>query len=512
MTAIPARAPRPLPDDATGAGLEFHRLVYARQRWGWWTPLVTGLLGLAFYLVLSLAVVMILVVVALADPAYAEKLIFTDLVRFDLTDPLLIAVLLGSIALLWPSYTLASLIVNGKGIGFLSSVAGRLRWRWMLLCAGVAVVVYVVLTAISMVLPGEEVAAGDVIEPSRNPAFLVALLVILLLVPFQAAAEEFVFRGYLQQAVGRWLRHPAWAILLPVPLFVLGHLYDVIGQTSVAVFAVAAGWLTWRTGGLEAAIALHVINNLAAFGLGVFGLSDVNATETSILSLVMSIVMIGIYAGLVELLWRRGDGRRRVRLTPPPAPVFAGYPAAAGYPGYGLPQVAPGYGHPGAPVYGQPVPPYGQAPVPPSGQAPVPPHGQAPVPPSGQPPVPPSGQAPVPPYGQPPVPPYGQPPVPGQPGAPAYGQPGFPTPPTEAPRQAPRWGEYAPGYPVPQQTPPQPGAAPAEPGAPAPQSAAVPAEPDRQPAHEPGTTPASESESTPAPEPEQESSPEPSRD
>jgi hypothetical protein len=47
-------------------------------------------------------------------------------------------------------------------------------------------------------------------------------VVILLLVPLQAAAEEYIFRGYLMQSIGRWLRHPAFAILLPVPLFVLG--------------------------------------------------------------------------------------------------------------------------------------------------------------------------------------------------------------------------------------------------------------------------------------------------
>jgi hypothetical protein len=63
--------------------------------------------------------------------------------------------------------------------------------------------------------------------------------------------------------IGRWLRHPAFAILLPVPLFVLGHGYDLLGQIGVGLFAVAAGWLTWRTGGLEAAIALHVVNNLS---------------------------------------------------------------------------------------------------------------------------------------------------------------------------------------------------------------------------------------------------------
>lgn len=142
-------------------------------------------------------------------------------------------------------------------------------------------------------------------------------VVLLLVVPFQAAAEEYVFRGYLMQAIGRWLRHPAFAILLPVPLFVLGHLYDPLGQVSVGVFAVAAGWLTWRTGGLEAAIALHVVNNLLAFLLGLAGLSDVNATSPGVDSFIWSTVVVAAYVGVVELLYRRSRMPRTLTFTPP---------------------------------------------------------------------------------------------------------------------------------------------------------------------------------------------------
>ncbi len=81
------------------------------------------------------------------------------------------------------------------------------------------------------------------------------------------------------QLVGSWLRHPAFAILLPVPLFVLGHGYDVWGAASVGLFAVVAAWLTWRTGGLEAAISLHIVNNLLIFLLGSVAVVDANATS-----------------------------------------------------------------------------------------------------------------------------------------------------------------------------------------------------------------------------------------
>ncbi len=174
------------------------------------------------------------------------------------------------------------------------------------MCGALAVVTAAVLTGLSLLVPADPAAqAGEVLQPADNPWLLATLLVILLVVPLQAAAEEYVFRGYLQQAIGRWLRHPLFAILLPVPLFVLGHLYDPLGQASVAVFAVAAGWLTWRTGGLEAAIAVHVVNNLLAFTLALAGLSDVNASSPGIVSFIWSALLVGAYVSGVEVLMRR---------------------------------------------------------------------------------------------------------------------------------------------------------------------------------------------------------------
>lgn len=323
------RPARPLPDDATHGGLAFHRLVFARQRSGWWTPLVTGILGVAFYLVFLIVIIGVYIVLALIFPSVGEQLLTLDTtVMFDLTDPLLVALLLLSIVVMLPSYLLASLIINGRRVGFISSAAGRLRWGWMLLCTGAALIVAVVLSLLSFLLPAEEGAA--VPEPAQNPALWATFAVLIVLVPLQSAAEEYVFRGYLMQAIGRWLRHPLFAILLPVPLFVLGHLYDPIGQLSVGVFAVAAGWLTWRTGGLEAAIALHVVNNLTAFLLALAGLADVNDSSPGWISFAHSVLLIGAYCGVVEWLFRRRRLGRTVIVTPPAMPH--GYPAAPPYP------------------------------------------------------------------------------------------------------------------------------------------------------------------------------------
>ncbi len=316
MTSRPA-----LPADATGGGLAFHRLVFARLRNGWWTPLAVGALGVAFFVALTIVLVVVVLIATFADPTLMTRMLalVDDPTSFDMTDPVLLAITLGSIAIMLPCYLFASMIVNGRRVGLISSAAGRLRWRWMLLCGAVAIVLSAVLTALVSLLPAEGAPSTP---PSENPYWIVTLVVLLLLVPVQAAAEEYVFRGYLMQAIGRWLRHPAFAILLPVPLFVLGHLYDVVGQIGVGLFAVAAGWLTWRTGGLEAAIALHVVNNLSAFLLSLAGGADAGDTSPGILSLVWSFLLIGGYVAIVEWILRRRRLPRTLVLTlPAPAPL-----------------------------------------------------------------------------------------------------------------------------------------------------------------------------------------------
>lgn len=326
----PAPAPRPLPSDATDGGLAFHRLVFARRRSGWWTPLVVGVLGVAFYFLMLLLVLAVMLVVAFVDPAFGNALLTLNVdITFDLTDPFMLAIMLGSIVLMLPAYVLASLIVNGRRVGLISSAMGRLRWCWMLLCGAAALLVTVVLTAVSALLPGDAPGTGEVVQPAENPQLWITLLVLLLMVPLQATAEEYVFRGYLQQAIGRWLRHPLFAILLPVPLFVLGHMYDPLGQLSVGVFAVVAGWLTWRTGGLEAAIALHVVNNLLAFLMALAGLSDVNASAPGVASVAWSTVVVLAYAGTVEWLLRRRRLGRTLVLTAPAGSTAPHLPAAA---------------------------------------------------------------------------------------------------------------------------------------------------------------------------------------
>lgn len=284
----------------------YHRLARSWPKYRWWKPLITGLIAAGFYLVLSLFLVVPAVVVMLVDPTGvgAGFLPMLEQGVIDLSDPLVLAFALGSVALMLPAIILATLIMGPRPLGLLSSVAGRLRWRWMLRLVVPALAAFAASYLFYLfVLPPLTGEAAPVVSMGTDAVLM--LVIILLVVPIQATAEEYVFRGYLMQLVGGWLKHPAFAILLPLPLFIFGHLYDVWGLLDVGIFAVFAAWLTLRTGGLEAAIVAHVINNSSIFVLAEFGLVDASASEGNPVGVVVTVLTLALYSWLVVGLARR---------------------------------------------------------------------------------------------------------------------------------------------------------------------------------------------------------------
>ena len=240
------------------------------------------------------------------------------------------------IALLLPITMLAARWVQRRPAGTLSSVQGRVRWRWLGHCLLVAVPAVLLLIVGSEVLVALTDGTGDASLVSSGPdwpAVAITLLVGLAIVPFQAAAEEYVFRGWLAQAVGAYLRSPWIGIAVQAPLFAIAHGWAGLpGFLSLTVMGVVCGWLALRTGGLEAAVALHVVNNLVGVGLAAaYGTLDSDETMANApwQLAVVDIVVITGYALVLDRLARR---RGLPNLSPEvPAPVM---PVAAPYPGH----------------------------------------------------------------------------------------------------------------------------------------------------------------------------------
>ncbi|MFB4291749.1 lysostaphin resistance A-like protein [Nonomuraea sp. ATR24] len=220
------------------------------------------------------------------------------------------AQLLLSLAVVLPVVFGTVALVQRRRPGTISSVAGRLRWGWMLRCAALAVLALVLGQAaqlVTLAITGEPV--DDFFGWVGWAYFLPALVVIVLLVPFQAAAEEYVFRGWFLQAFGAHVRNPVWSILISSAVFAGMHGYSSAGLVDVFLFGAVMGFLAVRTGGLEAPIGLHVVNNMVAFGLSAAsGQLDDALLQDQVpwQSLAGSLVQLAVYAiGVLYLAKKR---------------------------------------------------------------------------------------------------------------------------------------------------------------------------------------------------------------
>ncbi|WP_445526794.1 CPBP family glutamic-type intramembrane protease [Streptomyces cyslabdanicus] len=404
-------------------GLPYHRMARYSPHYRWWRPLL-GTLLLLFGWLLS-GIFLYVLTDILGRVAGYRELPDGDL---DFGPVLGTALDLTAIALTLPLVLLAVRWVGRRPAGTVASVTGRPRWRWLAWCLLAAVPPLLLLPVVAIFLPddqGDGAGGADVWVGWQT--FLVSLAMLVLLVPLQSAAEEYLFRGWLLQAAGAHLRSPWLAVLPQAVLFAAAHGWGTPwGFADLLVFGLVAGWLTVRTGGLEASVALHALNNLLAFGLSaavVDGLaSDETAADAPWHLAVADMFSVLLFAALVLWLARRRRPQHLSAPVPEPVPprllpytppqgaywpypqapgAYGPYPQAPGaygvYPqapgGYGVyPQAPGGYGvYPQAPgaygAYPQPSGAYGPYASPPGPNGPYPPalgaHGPyAPPPPN----------------------------------------------------------------------------------------------------------------------------------
>jgi hypothetical protein len=303
--------------------------------YAWWKPLVGILMGVVLLLVVQALLLVILLIGAVTEGGskpLSER--FDDAVKLDSVTPwsmLYINLGLASLTLItW----LIVRVVHRLRPRWLSSVKPGMRWKFFLACLGLSVVALVVSVLFGLVLPTDPNNIGG--EPNKLTGTLVATgIVILLTTPLQALGEEYAFRGYLMQALGSFTHGIAdffgasvkvaqgiavgVALVLTSVLFALAH-----GTQNFPLFfdrfafGFMAGLVVILVGGLEAGIALHILNNLVAFAFAIV-FADLHGaltvSEVSWWQLPATIVQNGVYLVLVLLVARKMGLRNK---TSPP--------------------------------------------------------------------------------------------------------------------------------------------------------------------------------------------------
>jgi membrane protease YdiL (CAAX protease family) len=210
----------------------------------------------------------------------------------------------------------AHALVYRQRPGWLASIQGRFRWRVLARFVAVCLPIFLAWLAVELFVFG----GIDELHPRSETWFMIG--VILLTTPLQSAGEEYAFRGLLSRSLGSCFGARRVGLVVSVGVsagvFALAH---GAGDPWLNLFYVAFGgiasWLTLRTGGLEAAIALHAVNNLVAMSFlpftGLEGLFERDAGTGSPLVLVMLAVLVGAAAAI---LWQA----RRLALPQAAAP------------------------------------------------------------------------------------------------------------------------------------------------------------------------------------------------
>lgn len=216
------------------------------------------------------------------------------------------------LAALIPAVLIANKVAQPLPAGHTHSIVGRFRFGWFALVTAVLLPVWLVYVVVSWFV--EPTPLFTRVEPPLITATFI--LVCLLTTPLQAAGEEYFFRGWLMQNIGVAIPRPIVALVVPTVvsavLFVAAHgSLDPWIVLSLGASAVAACWMTWRTGGLEAAVSLHAVNNVVIIvGQALVGVPFVTGLVTEQSASTPAAGLLGaassaLAVGIVELLARR---------------------------------------------------------------------------------------------------------------------------------------------------------------------------------------------------------------
>lgn len=299
----------PSPMRGVPAGVEYHRVLAGEKR-----RIPRGLLTIVLLLAGFVAFSVVFV--------EASKVIDQEVLgRDESFTPLRHVAGSLSLALLIPYSMLLQRVLYGVSPGSLHSVTGRFRFE-------VLGRTLLVLGPVVLIAVGISATQGGTTTSWTQADLIVMFLSGLLVSPLAAAGEEYGFRGLMFRVVGGWARSARAGLVVGVVvttvLFSLMHgTLDPYLLTSYLVLFGSMAIVTWRTGGLEVAVVLHAVYNLAlllatTLHLDVGGELDnrasavgspVNLVPSAALVIATAIVWLATRTSGPALTLPRGDDR-----------------------------------------------------------------------------------------------------------------------------------------------------------------------------------------------------------
>ena len=289
-----------------GAALSGDYMTYPRKfasyRWFW--PVLVGILFLFFYVNFQGIILMGYAFIfgaesfdQVASGGYYESMNFFD------NPQVIVSMVL--VAAMLPCLALASCIVKDRPFSSYSSSRGN-GWSWRLFsrCLVVSFLVLGLELLFSLILTF--LSDAENVEVRFN---LLGLLLIVGIVPFQCLAEEYVFRGFISQTLASWTRLPIVGVIVPSLMFAALHPYNLIGVVNIFLDGAVFSLLAWRTKGLEASSAFHIVSNVQAFLLTAVHFAGEKtsgiSSEVSVFSACVGVATILVYMVCIFVIMRK---------------------------------------------------------------------------------------------------------------------------------------------------------------------------------------------------------------
>lgn len=272
----------------------------------WFKPILVGLLIFVFMLIFQMGLIFLAVFIE------GDYHFLLDIgLDYDTINPYTAPnalILIGGIGVILPALALSALIVQDRPFSSYSSSRGGWNWSAFIKCLIAALASLGVLTVAQIIFFPEAEASGVV------SFTITGAIACLILVPLQCMAEEYLFRGLVMQAIGSWTKLPVLAVIAQAAIFAVSHTYNILGVISIFIHGLIWGFIAWKTKGLEATCAAHIVNNMIGFGAAGLGLAAITS-EVTLASLVIAFVADIAYGAIVLIADKRshwftskGDG------------------------------------------------------------------------------------------------------------------------------------------------------------------------------------------------------------
>ena len=155
--------------------------------------------------------------------------------------------------------------LNGKTLKQVINGTGSFRWNRLFISAAVWIIFSAIYLFVTIKLDPSNYSLNN-----TSKTLIPLIIISVLLIPFQAAWEELMFRGYLMQGFTVWLKNRWSPVIITSVLFALMHIinpeikeygfWNMMPQ--YLLFGLIFGVITVFDDGVEAAIGAHAANNV----------------------------------------------------------------------------------------------------------------------------------------------------------------------------------------------------------------------------------------------------------